>query len=142
VIPLSSTLRRTLVEIPRLSNWVFAVTPPSDRTATDSRLSDRRALAHLKTVLMRLGLRGHLHTFRHSFISHALTSGVPVAIVRKWVGHVDAKTIDLYTHVADKISQSQMDRLFGEGPDEAETGHENHKKLDPKRAQNVHRKER
>ena len=47
---------------------------------------DRRALAHLKMVLKKLRLPGHLHTFRHSFISHALTSGVPPAIVRTGSG--------------------------------------------------------
>jgi integrase len=37
---------------------------------------------------------GHLHTFRRSFISHALTSGVPEPIVRQWVGHVDHEIIN------------------------------------------------
>jgi len=59
-------------------------------------------LEHLERVLRRLGLRGHLHTFRHSFISHALTQGVPEAIVRLWVGRVDREVIKLYTHIADE----------------------------------------
>jgi len=44
---------------------------------------------YLKRLLKKLGLPGHLPTFRHTFISLALTRGVPEATVRKWVGHVD-----------------------------------------------------
>jgi hypothetical protein len=34
-------------------------------------------------------------TFRHAFISHALTQGIPEAIVRQWVRHVDAEVLKL-----------------------------------------------
>ncbi len=54
----------------------------------------------------------HLHTIRHSFISHALTSGRPEAIVRSWVGHVDSRILKTYTHIADQISQEAMRDLF------------------------------
>jgi integrase len=81
--------------------------PTSDRQA-----SPRRALAHLKVVLKKLQLPGHLHTFRHSFISHALTSGVLPAIVRTWVGHVDDEIMKLYTHIADQQSRSAMDKML------------------------------
>ncbi len=71
----------------------------------------RRALVHLKSVLKKLGLKGHLHTFRHTFISHAITQGVPEAIVRDWVGHVDAEILKLYTHIANTASNEAMQRL-------------------------------
>ena len=73
--------------------------------------SERRLLEYLKRVISRLGLRGHLHTFRHSFISHALTLGTPEAIVRQWVGHVDPEVLKIYTHVFDDASQAAMQRL-------------------------------
>jgi hypothetical protein len=41
----------------------------------------------------------------------ALTSGIPEAVVRAWVGHVDADVIRLYTHIADADSQAAMRRL-------------------------------
>ena len=49
---------------------------------------------------------------RHASISHALTSGVPEAIVRSWVGHVDARIMKTYTHIADRISREAMLKLF------------------------------
>jgi integrase len=65
----------------------------------------------LKPVLKSLGLSGHLHTFRHSFISHALTQGIAEAVVRRWVGHVDDEIIRRYTHIADEVSKAAMSRL-------------------------------
>ena len=73
-------------------------------------------------MLKQLGLKGHLHTFRHSFISHALTSGVPEAIVRSWVGHVDHRILKTYTHVADQISQNAMEKVFAADDEQNKTG--------------------
>src|SRR5207245_1975003 len=83
-------------------------------------VSERRLLSALKRVLLRLGLPGHLHTFRHAFISRALTAGIPEAVVREWVGHVDRDILRLYTHIASATSQAAMRRLTAEsaGPKE------------------------
>jgi site-specific recombinase XerD len=58
-------------------------------------------LNSLKALLKRIGLptTGKLHTFRHSFISHALMEGVAPAIVRSWVGHVSDEILEHYVHV-------------------------------------------
>jgi hypothetical protein len=45
--------------------------------------------------------------------SAALAPGIPEAIVRQWVGHVDAEVLKLYTHIADAASQAAMQRLEG-----------------------------
>jgi site-specific recombinase XerD len=74
-------------------------------------LSERRLLQYLKRLLKKLGLRGHLHTFRHAFSSNALIKGLAEAIVRQWVGHVDADIMQLYTHIADEASKEAMQRL-------------------------------
>lgn len=52
------------------------------------------ALLALKRTLKKLHLPGKVHTFRHTFISHALLSA-PEPVVRSWVGHVDSETIRL-----------------------------------------------
>ena len=63
-------------------------------------------------MLKRLKIsKGHLHTFRHAFISRALSAGIPEAVVRSWVELVDADVMKHYTHVADKTSQCEMARL-------------------------------
>jgi integrase len=112
VIHLSVELQHMLAQLPRSSKWVFTAPRTVRHPAAGRQVSDRRALAHLKLVLKNLELRGHLHTFRHSFISHALTSGVPEAVVREWVGHVDPAIIRHYTHIADRQSRSAMDQML------------------------------
>ena len=106
-IPLSAKARDVLKQLPRDHRWVVTAQPSGKYPAGDRQISERRLLAYLK----RLGLPGHLHTFRHAFISHALTSGVPEAIVRQWVGHVDRDVMQRYTHIADAASQAAMQRL-------------------------------
>jgi integrase len=59
----------------------------------DHQISERRQLKALKQILKKLGLKGHLHTFRHAFISRAPTSGIPESVVRAWVGHVGADVV-------------------------------------------------
>lgn len=111
-IPLSPAMYHMLNVLPRTANWVFPAPPTARFPSTQRQVSPRRALAHLKVVLKKVGLPGHLHTFRHSFISYALTSGVAPAIVREWVGHVDEDIMKLYTHIADQQSRSAMDKML------------------------------
>ncbi|BBO35232.1 hypothetical protein PLANPX_4844 [Lacipirellula parvula] len=123
VVPMGAELREVLVQQPRQWRWVFTARPSAKCPVAGRQISDRRALSHLKTVLKKLQLVGHQHTFRHSFISHALTQGVPEAIVRKWVGHVDARIMKTYTHIADQISQQAMLGLFAKDDKEPRQEH-------------------
>jgi integrase len=112
-IPLTPRVRSLLESLSRRSQWVFCARPSTKYPRGDHQISERHLLVSLKRLLKGLGLKGHLHTFRHAFISHALTQGIPEAIVREWVGHVDAEVIKLYTHIADTASQAAMQRLSG-----------------------------
>jgi integrase len=114
-IPMTARVRSVLERLPRRGRWVFCARPSGKYPRGDHPVSERRLLAALKRVLGAVGLEGHLHTFRHAFISHALTQGIPEAIVRQWVGHVDAEVLKLYTHIADAASQAAMQRLEGSG---------------------------
>lgn len=110
-VPLSPAARQVLEALPRRGRWVATMPPTAQNPRRDRPLSDRWLLSQLKRILARLGLPGHLHTFRHSFISHALNRGIPESIVRQWVGHVDRDVIRLYTHVGDEVSLEAMRRL-------------------------------
>jgi integrase len=113
IVPLSPNLVELFGRLPRRNSpWVF--TRPSRQSEKPGLqpINDRSVLTHLKRILKRLKLPGHVHTFRHSFISHALIRGVPEALVRQWVGHVDPLTIRSYTHIADRDSHAQIERLF------------------------------
>jgi integrase len=108
---MSGRVRALLAALPRRGRWVFTARASTKYPKGDHQFSDRHLLASLKRVLKKVGLRGHVHTFRHAFISNALTRGTPEAIVRQWVGHVDPEVIKLYTHIADVSSQAAMERL-------------------------------
>lgn len=110
-IPLSEEARAQLNELPRRHRWVVTAASSPTYPEGDHQISERRLLRYLKQVLKGLGLKGHLHTFRHSFISHALTLGTPEAIVRQWVGHVDPEILKHYTHIHDAASRAAMQRL-------------------------------
>jgi integrase len=112
-IPICGNLHDLLRSLPRVSNWVVTSRPSHAYPEGKHPISERRLLQYLKRVLKKLELKGHLHTFRHSFISHALASGIPEVLVREWVGHVDSETIKLYTHVASDSSMAAMQRLGG-----------------------------
>jgi site-specific recombinase XerD len=110
-VPISPMLVSVLTGLPRRCRWVVTMPPSKYQPATGRQWTERRALQALKRVLERLGLPGKLHTFRHSFISHALLKNVPEAVVRQWVGHVDDEVIRHYTHVHGDASQSEMQKL-------------------------------
>jgi integrase len=114
-IPMSSVVLAMLRGLPRNTKWVFTAPPSRAYPKGGQPISERRLLEYLKRVLKRLGFQGHLHTFRHSFISHALTQGIPEAIVRQWVGHVDPEVLKHYPHVLDQTSQAAIRRLTGSG---------------------------
>jgi integrase len=110
-VPMTPPLRQALEALPRRSKWVFTSPRSKKYPRGDNQVSERRLLVYLKKLLAKLGLRGHLHSFRHSFISHALTLGTPEAVVRSWVGHVDAEILKQYTHIASTASKEAMQRL-------------------------------
>jgi site-specific recombinase XerD len=110
-IPLSQAMRDALKGLPRRFSWVVTMPPSRTYSKPDRQWTERRLLSALKAVLKKLKLPGKLHTFRHAFVSNALLNGIPVAVVREWVGHVDDEVIKVYTHVHDSASQSAMQRL-------------------------------
>jgi len=120
-VPMTAQVRETLDKLPRVHPWVFTAPPSRQYPSGGRRLSERLLLANLKRLLKKLDLPGHVHTFRHTFISLALMAGTPEAVVRAWVGHVDAETLKLYTHIADVASQAAMQdfaRKLGQKPPE------------------------
>lgn len=111
VIPLTGRLKDLLRSLRRRGRWVFTAPITKQHPSVGRQISERRALQCLKRIVASMGLKGHLHTFRHTFISQALSRGVPEAVVRDWVGHVDPSILKLYTHISRATSTDYMDRF-------------------------------
>lgn len=111
-VPMPTQLKEVLLGLPKDSYWAFTMPLTKQQHIAGKQWSAKRLLERLRTVLKKLGLRGHKHTFRHSLISHAIAMGTPPAMVQKWAGHLDAKILALYTHLHDDQSQDAMQRLM------------------------------
>ncbi|MFN3160519.1 MAG: tyrosine-type recombinase/integrase [Rubinisphaera brasiliensis] len=107
-VPLSQRAREVLGGQTRKFRWVFTAAPSWKYPDGGHQVSDRRLLESLKRTLGKVGLDGHMHTFRHSFISDSVVRGIPEAVIRSWVGHVDRETLRHYTHINDRDSQAAM----------------------------------
>lgn len=107
-VPMTDRVRKILrarLTESKSDKWVFTALPSKKYPNGDQQFSERRLLEYLQRRLPKLGLRGHLHTFRHSFISHAISSGIPPGVLREIVGHVDDEILEHYTHIADDRKQ-------------------------------------
>ncbi len=111
VVPMSDRLYELLQSMSRGGRWVFTARVTSRHPQAGRQISARRLLQYLKRDLKRLGLPGHLHTFRHSFNSFAAYEGVSERVLRKWIGHVDRDVLNWYFHLADPQSQEAMQQL-------------------------------
>jgi integrase len=111
LVPMNSQLRAMLLKLPRNSNWL--ISRQSRVGGNPRQLHGQWLLDVLKRVLKKLGLDGHLHTFRHSFITIALVNeNISSNVVRKWVGHIDPNVIANYTHVCDDASHGYMEQMY------------------------------
>jgi len=80
------------------------------------------AYRHMKTLLQRAGLPSiRFHDLRHTFATHALTSGVDAKTLSSILGHTNASfTLDTYTHVTSDMQKQAcgivggfMEDIFG-----------------------------
>jgi site-specific recombinase XerD len=62
----------------------------------------QRAYQIVSDAVLKAGLdqeRAHPHTFRHSFAVHCVLSGVPILVLKEWLGHSNIQNTLIYLKV-------------------------------------------
>lgn len=92
------------------SEWVFP-----NPLKPESPTNPRSAYGHLKALLDSAGLPNiRFHDLRHTFATHALSSGVDAKTLSGILGHAKASfTLDTYTHVTGDMQQRAADIVGG-----------------------------
>ena len=100
-----------------ITEWIFpSLLAPEKPTAPSA------AYHRLKVILVGVGLPDiRFHDLRHTFATHALTSGVDAKTLSGILGHTNASfTLDTYTHVTTDMQKNAstivggfMEELFG-----------------------------
>ena len=121
ILPHSVTdiLRRRKADT--ISQWIFP-----DPVKPEDPVDPNAAYRHMKTLLQRAGLPSiRFHDLRHTFATHALTSGVDAKTLSAMLGHVSAvTTLDIYTHITgdmQRAAAASIDRSIGKAEPREET---------------------
>jgi site-specific recombinase XerD len=51
------------------------------------------------------------HTFRHTTAMHLLQSGVDIAVIKTWLGHVDLNTTHNYVEIDMKMKETALNKM-------------------------------
>ncbi len=96
------------------SDWIFP-----NPTVLEIPMSPATAYRRMKTLLRYAGLPSiRFHDLRHTFATHALTSGVDAKTLSGILGHTNASfTLDTYTHVTTDM-QKKASGIVGSFLDE------------------------
>lgn len=62
-------------------------------------------------ILKKVGLRGSLHTLRHTFASHLVQNGVDLYTVSKLLGHSNIQTTEIYAHLSPNTFNKAVSKL-------------------------------
>ncbi len=95
-IPLPNAARAVLSTLPRIAGNPYVIAGKVDgKFATDLQHPWRR-------IRERAGLTGvRIHDLRHTYASNAVSSGMPIQMVGRLLGHTQLQTTMRYAHLAD-----------------------------------------
>jgi integrase len=112
IVPLHPSALEALGSLPRLADFVFAISAPDGEYKTPNEDNVSHAV---REALDEAGLPPtvHLHSLRHSFCTNLLKKGAPIQEVQLLMGHQDLNTTLIYTHQLSRELHSTVERLGG-----------------------------
>jgi integrase len=103
VVPLAAAAVKLFVELPRQGDYVLPAAKGSGHyTGLQKDWERVRARAGLEAV--------RIHDLRHSFASFAVADGNSLYLIGKVLGHKQARTTEIYAHLADDPIRAVADR--------------------------------
>jgi integrase/recombinase XerD len=79
------------------------------------KLSRKGMWKRFKEIAESAGIRGKIHTLRHSFATHMLKGGADLRSVQELLGHADIGTTQIYTHLEQDDLQKYHKRYHPRG---------------------------
>lgn len=103
-IPINDLLLQVLKGMEKRSRWVFC-------NRNGNRL-DHHLREDLVKLCKNLGMeKANIHTFRHTFASHLVMSGVDLPTIQRLMGHADIATTMIYSHLAQEHLKGAVEKL-------------------------------
>lgn len=103
-IPMDKTLRDHLAGHKDRSGYVL-------KDTSGNRPSLAVLSAYFAKVSKRAGLKGRIHTLRHTFGSHLAQAGVSLYAIAKMMGHDSVAVTQIYSHLSPKTYESAISSL-------------------------------
>lgn len=92
-IPIFSDLRQHLAQIKGRAKEGWILAQEGDRPTVGSMTEYFGRLTH------KAGLKGSIHTLRHTFGAHLAQAGVSLRKIQAWMGHASIETTEIYAHL-------------------------------------------
>ena len=105
-IPLCPQAVKIIKRRQKLSHTGYVFTQPDGSKVQDWTLNNR-----LRIPLKKLGLKGNVHQFRHTFASHLVMNGAGIEAVSKLLGHTNVATTMIYAHLSPDYLREAVNKL-------------------------------